>query len=67
MIDGSTWFVPEDIFNTFNVPETPQSVISSYIRGSSGPLLKVYETEDMAGKSVYVNANFIMQVDVQYD
>lgn len=66
MIDGSEWYVPNHIFNTWNVPEDPKAIIGNYIRGSSGPLIKVSTEPDGKGTVTHVNANFILQIDVKY-
>lgn len=65
-INGGIWYVPEEEFTSFNVPETPESVISNYIRGSKGPLIKVNNQADMAGETKYINANFIVEVKITY-
>ena len=67
LIDGTTWYVNDDIFMTFNVPEEPKSMISSFIRGSRGPLLKVNTKHTYDGEDRYINANFIISVKVYYD
>jgi hypothetical protein len=67
LIDGSTWFVPESEFISYDVPDNPHSVISSYIRGSRGPLLPVNSLETMDGEKNHINANYIISVKVTYD
>lgn len=66
LIDGSVWYVPKEEFTHFNVTETPDAIISNYIRGSRGPLLKVNKLANMTGEVEHINANFILKVKVTY-
>lgn len=66
MMNGDLWYVPEEEFSSFGTPEDPYSVISNYIRGSRGPLLKVNSLADMTGTESQVNGNLILEVTVTY-
>lgn len=67
LLNNTEWYVPEKEFNTFNVPETPDAVISNYIRGSKGPLIRVNSLADMTGEYKLINANYIVEVDITYN
>lgn len=67
MINGDTWYVPKEEFNSFNVPESPESILGSFIRGSRGPLIKVNAMADMSGEYKHINASFILDVKVTYN
>ncbi len=66
LINGEAVYAAPEVFNTFGVAESPTSVISSHIRGSSGPLLKVFLEETLTGVAFHINANFILKVEVTY-
>jgi hypothetical protein len=66
MINNSICYVPEDEFNSAGVPESPDSVIGNYIKGSRGPMLRVNAMEDMSGKSYFVNPRMIVDMEVIY-
>jgi len=68
LIDGTTWYVNDgDVFNTFNVPEDPLSVIASFIRGSRGPFLRVNTKHTLDGEDRHINANYIISMKIYYD
>jgi len=67
MLDGSQWYVPEDTFVHAGVSERADSIISNYIRGTRGPLLKVNKNADMSGEYEKVNAHFILSMHVEYE
>jgi len=64
MLSGATKYVDIDEFKSLNVSETPKAIISNHIRGSRGPLLKVYDTNELTGDHTYINANFIEEVSI---
>lgn len=66
MINGDVWYVPEDTFVSIGVPETPTSVLQDFIRKSRGPLLLVTAQED-GGEQRYINANFILDINIAYE
>lgn len=66
-LSGGSWFVDPKVFTSFGVTENPVAVINSWIRGSRLPLLKVFENADLTGKNTYLNVDFIMYVDVDYN
>lgn len=66
LIDGSEWYVPDSEFSHFNVPETPDAILSNYVRGSRGPFIRVNSMEDFTGEWEHINANFISRFKVTY-
>ena len=67
MITGVPVFVPMDIFNLGGVPESVDSVIGNYIKGTRAPLLEVNDKEDMTGVTFYVNPKMIVNVKPKYE
>lgn len=64
MITGTEYFVPEAEFNSMGIPESPDSVIGNYIRGTRGPMLRVNTLADMTGTYKYVNPQMIVDLDI---
>ncbi|AXH71102.1 hypothetical protein BSP36_059 [Bacillus phage BSP36] len=66
MIDQKVWYVHTDELNTFDVSESPDSFIGSYIRGSRGPMLRVNAAADMTGEERFINPALIVDLKVTY-
>lgn len=66
MINAAKFYVPEEELNTFGVPETPDSVIGNYIKGSRGPMLRVNTLADMSGEVHFINPIQIVSMKVTY-
>ncbi|AOZ61972.1 hypothetical protein QCM8_51 [Bacillus phage QCM8] len=59
-------YVPLEIFNTFGVPDAPDSIIGNYIKGSGAPMLKVNVMEDMTGAWEFLNPQLIVKMIPKY-
>ncbi|AHN66542.1 hypothetical protein Bcp1_065 [Bacillus phage Bcp1] len=66
MITGTKVYVPLGEFNLGGVPETPDSVIGNYIKGSRAPMLRVYATAELTGDYFFVNPKMIVSMTPSY-
>ncbi|AFQ96310.1 hypothetical protein [Bacillus phage vB_BceM_Bc431v3] len=66
MITSEKVYVSMDEFNLGGVPETPDSVIGNYIKGSRAPMLRVYATVDLTGAYFFVNPKMIVKMVPTY-
>lgn len=66
MYDGTYVYVPAEEFNLGGIPESPESVIGNYIKGSRGPLLRVNTAADMSGEELHVNPQAIVAMKIIY-
>ena len=67
LMNGSSWFLPEEELTSADITETPMAVVNQYLRGSRGPTVRVNSVEDMSGEDVYINVNMISEVRVSYN
>ena len=65
---NTTYYVPLDefSFSVQNIPETPDSVIGNYIRGSRKPMLKANTNATFTGTWVYLNPIQIVSMTPTY-
>lgn len=63
VITGEEYTIPSDTFKDGNIPTNAVSLVTGYIRGTRGALMKV---EDDLGKHVYINATMIVSVTIEY-
>ncbi|QEG13556.1 hypothetical protein MARVELLAND_25 [Bacillus phage vB_BspM_MarvelLand] len=59
-------YVPLEIFNTFGVPDAPDSIVGNYIKGSGAPMMKVNVAEDMSGAFYFINPQMIVKMVPKY-
>lgn len=59
-------YVPLEIFNTFGVPDAPDSIVGNYIKGSGAPMMKVNPMEDMSGDFYFINPQMIVKMVPKY-
>lgn len=60
------YYVPAAEFNSGGVPDSPDSVIGNYIKGSRGPMLLVNTLADLSGNWFYLNPKHIVHMTVAY-